>query len=76
MDSRMLARHVRLDEAGESLLRRARDRGMLSARGEARLLRVARTVADLRASKRVHGRDVGVALALRNRGGVSDVRAA
>jgi magnesium chelatase family protein len=37
----------------------------LSARGEHRVLRVARTIADLDASKRVRARDLGAALALR-----------
>ena len=40
-------------------------RGLLSARGEHRVLRVARTIADLDASERVRARDLGAALALR-----------
>lgn len=76
MDTRMLARHLLLDEAAETLLRGVRERRMLSVRGEVRMLRVARTVADLRASRRVRGTDLGVALALRNRTGQPDGRAA
>jgi magnesium chelatase family protein len=40
-------------------------RGLLSARGQHRVLRVARTIADLNASERVRARDLGAALALR-----------
>ncbi len=47
MDARMLERHVRLEARGQELLRAARRRGLLSARGEHRVLRVARTIADL-----------------------------
>jgi magnesium chelatase family protein len=65
MDARMLARYARLDARGEELLLAARRRGLLSARGEHRALRVARTIADLDASARVRASDVGAALALR-----------
>ncbi|HTU79728.1 MAG TPA: YifB family Mg chelatase-like AAA ATPase [Solirubrobacteraceae bacterium] len=65
MDVRMLSRHARLDEHGERLLRGACAGGLLSGRGEHRVLRVARTIADLRASERVRASDVGAALALR-----------
>ena len=65
MDARMLRRHVRLDERGEDMLRAVSQRGLLSARGEHRVLRVARTIADLNASERVRARDLGAALALR-----------
>jgi magnesium chelatase family protein len=47
------------------MLARARARGLLSMRGEHRVLRVARTVADLACSDTVRARDIGVALALR-----------
>jgi magnesium chelatase family protein len=65
MDARMLARHVPLDERCERILCRARQAGLLSARGEHRVLRVARTIADLDAGERVRPADVGAALALR-----------
>jgi magnesium chelatase family protein len=65
MDARLLSRHVSLDERGERILAGARRRGLLSGRGEHRLLRVARTAADLEACKRVTGEHVGTAMALR-----------
>jgi magnesium chelatase family protein len=61
----LLGRHARLDAKGEAMLRRAAERGLLSARGQHRVLRVARTIADLNASARVRLRDLGAALALR-----------
>jgi magnesium chelatase family protein len=61
----MLRMHVRLDAHGERMLRAACERGLLSARGHDRVLRVARTIADLHASDRVRARDLGEALALR-----------
>jgi magnesium chelatase family protein len=73
MDVRMLRTHVRLDEKGEQMMRAARSRALLSTRAEHRVLRVARTVADLRGSERVRPRDLGVALALR--AGVGSARA-
>jgi magnesium chelatase family protein len=65
MDARMLRLHVKLDERCEPMLRAARRQGLLSARGEHRVLRVARTIADLNSSERVRARDLGAALALR-----------
>jgi magnesium chelatase family protein len=65
MDARMLGRHVRLDAHGQEMLRAACERGLLSARGEHRVLRVARTIADLDGRERVAARDVGGALAMR-----------
>ena len=65
LDGRMLRRHARLEEKGAEMLRGARERGLLSARGEQRVLRVARTIADLDGSSRERARDLGAALALR-----------
>ena len=70
MDARMLREHVRLDERGERMMLAARTGGLLSARAEHRVLRVARTVADLRGGDDVRARDLGAALALRTEGGV------
>jgi magnesium chelatase family protein len=76
MDGSMLRRHVRLDERGQEMLRAASRRGLLSARGEHRVLRVARTIADLDSSARVRACDVGTALALRPEPGLAGNRAA
>jgi magnesium chelatase family protein len=50
MTSRQLRRHCVLDEEGKNLLRSAMDSLGLSARAHDRILRVARTIADLEAS--------------------------
>jgi magnesium chelatase family protein len=76
MDARLLSMHARLDERGQDMLRRAQDRGMLSARGQHRVLRVARTIADLGGRDRLRAQDVGGALALRPDAGLRDSRAA
>jgi magnesium chelatase family protein len=75
MDARLLSRHARLDEAGERMIRGAAARGLLSARGQHRVLRVARTIADLNGSERVQAGDVASALVLRAEPGLCAVRA-
>jgi magnesium chelatase family protein len=47
------------------VLRRSYEKGTLSARGHGRVLRVARTIADLGGRARVRAPDVREALALR-----------
>jgi magnesium chelatase family protein len=69
LDGRLIERHVRLDAAAELVLARAYRGGTLSARGRHRILRVARTLADLDDRERVGVDDVLTALALRQRGG-------
>ena len=59
---------ARCDEAAVEALRRAYDAGSLSARGRDRALRLARTIADLRASAKVEFDDVAAALAYRHDG--------
>ncbi len=76
MDARMLERHARLDEQGQRMLSDAQSRGTLSARGQHRTLRVARTIADLNGCERIRMRDVGVALSLRPETGLPGSRAA
>jgi magnesium chelatase family protein len=51
------------------VLGRAYAAGVLSARGRLRVLRVARTIADLHGHERVGEADVLLALSLRQRGG-------
>jgi magnesium chelatase family protein len=76
MDARALNRHAVLEEKGAEMLSSACERGLLSGRGQHRVLRVARTVADLNGSRRVRAQDVGAALALRPEVGVTGSRAA
>ena len=76
MDVRMLREHVKLDGQSEEMLRGARERGLLSARGQHRVLRVARTVADLNASERVRSSDLATAIALRPEASLAGARAA
>jgi magnesium chelatase family protein len=60
-----VARHCPLDAEGRGLLSRAVQTFGLSARGHARVLKVARTIADLGASDRVRADDVAEALQYR-----------
>ena len=53
-------------QQAEDLLKKNQERGLLSARGQHRVLRVARTIADLNGSEKVRARDVGSALAMRS----------
>jgi magnesium chelatase family protein len=76
MDPRTLRRHLALSTACERLLRQAHRRSRLSARGLHRLLRVARTAADLDDSDRVHEQHLSLALSLRVEAGLSSRRAA
>jgi magnesium chelatase family protein len=65
MNAAMLRAHLALQDACEPMLARARERGLLSARGVDRTLRVARTVADLECRDRVSQADLATALSLR-----------
>src|SRR5688572_19177227 len=56
---------ARLDAAGRTLLRDAMERMALSARARHRVLKVARTIADLAVSDRVEAEHVGEALGFR-----------
>jgi magnesium chelatase family protein len=76
MDASMLRRHVKLDEGGEMMLASSRELGLLSARGQHRALRVARTIADLKRSKRVKHEHLATAFSLRPEAGLSGRRAA
>jgi magnesium chelatase family protein len=67
MDSRLARRHVRLERAAELALGAAYEQGALSARGRHRVVRVARTLADLAGRDRVCAADVLMAVSLRQR---------
>ena len=76
LDSRLAGRHVRLDRAAELALGAAYERNALSARGRHRVLRVARTIADLDGRDRVSAADVLMAVSLRHRDGAEGALAA
>jgi magnesium chelatase family protein len=68
MDGRLVRSHVQLEPPAEDALARAYTAGALSARGRHRVLRVARTVADLREHDLVSHGDLMAALSLRQPG--------
>ena len=53
MSGKLLREHCQLDDAGETVLRQAITELGLSARAHDKILRVARTIADLGDSKRI-----------------------
>jgi magnesium chelatase family protein len=65
LDTRLLRRHAGLDGKCEEMVRQAGVRGLLSGRGQQRVVRVARTIADLAGSAKVRPVDLGAAIALR-----------
>jgi magnesium chelatase family protein len=75
MDAQMLRRHLKLDRRGEQMMARTSERGLLSARGQHRALRVARTLADLQGRERVGSEQISRALALRPETCLSERRA-
>jgi magnesium chelatase family protein len=66
MSSRQLRKHCALDEAGRALLKAAMEELGLSARAHDRILRVARTVADLEGSAEIKQGHVTEAIGYRS----------
>lgn len=66
MDSRMLRKVCEIDEAGTALLRTAMDRLNLSARAYDRILKVARTIADLEDSENIASAHLAEAIQYRS----------
>ena len=60
-----VAAHCQPDAAGRALLARAGERQLLTARGQGRVLRVARTIADLAGAARLEPAHLAEAIALR-----------
>jgi magnesium chelatase family protein len=65
MDNADIRKHCQLDEATQLLAKQALQRLNLSARGYMRLLKVARTIADLEASNGIQTHHVTEALQYR-----------
>jgi magnesium chelatase family protein len=76
MDARTATERARLEPGAQDALQRAYAAGMLSARGRHRVLRVARTIADLAARDRVGREHVLTALSLRQRATAEEASAA
>ena len=67
MGNAEIKRYCRLDEASEALLQRAFDAYRLTARGATRILKVARTIADLAGRAEIGVGDLSEAIAYRTR---------
>ena len=65
MSAAQAARHCRLEAAASKVLHRAHDTVGLTVRGHDRVLRVARTIADLEGRDRITSGDVAQAVAYR-----------
>ena len=61
-----LRRHCLLEDEARKLLDRTFERLGLSARAVTRILKVARTIADLERSERIHSSQVGEAIQYRS----------
>jgi magnesium chelatase family protein len=66
MNLKQIQAHCELERAGQELLERAIDRLGLSARAYARILKVARTIADLKGEERIDSRHLAEAIGYRS----------
>jgi magnesium chelatase family protein len=66
MSSKMINEFCKLDEESEMLMKMAFERFKISARGYTRILKVARTIADLDGSENILSKHLTEALAYRN----------
>jgi len=66
MDAEAVRRQCRLDAAGQALLDRAFEKLGLSARALARILKVARTIADLAGAQELRAAHVAEAIQYRS----------
>ena len=66
MSGRLLRKHCVVDEAGRLMLQNAMDKLGLSARAHDRILRMARTIADLEGTDNIQERHVSEAIGYRS----------
>ncbi|MFH6604031.1 YifB family Mg chelatase-like AAA ATPase [Maribacter algicola] len=66
MNTKQIREYCRLDEASKTMLKNAMERLNLSARAYDRILKVARTIADLENSDEVNGNHIGEAIQYRS----------
>ena len=66
MNSKMINEHCKLDGDCEAIMRIAFEKYKISARGYTRILKVARTIADLEESENIKINHLTEALAYRN----------
>ena len=66
MPASLIARYCALDAAGETLMKNAFDRMGLTARSHDRILRLARTIADLDGSEAIASHHLAEAIQYRN----------
>ena len=66
MNERLIHRHAQPDDAGLELLRIAMEKFSLSARAYSRILKVARTIADLDGQEKVLSHHIAEAIGYRN----------
>ena len=66
MSARLIEKYARPDEAGSQLLARAMKNLNLSARAYERILKVARTIADLESAPQISAHHIGEAVGYRN----------
>ncbi|NHF59829.1 YifB family Mg chelatase-like AAA ATPase [Flavobacteriaceae bacterium TP-CH-4] len=66
MNTKQIREFCQLDKASKTMLKNAMERLNLSARAYDRILKVARTIADLERSEAVHGNHIGEAIQYRS----------
>jgi magnesium chelatase family protein len=66
MSSKLIQQYCQLDALGSALLKKAMNFHQLSARAYDRILKVARTIADLAESEKINSEHIALAVQFRN----------